>query len=160
MACNGAYNPEQLHTTKTLTLVRFYCGGLSLSLLSLSVISLTHVHRKIPNQRFRKCFRLVFRAFIAITILLLPFAHMNSLQLIATTTSLIICVLVVELIGLGCWGENMFWERSCGRDKTTYSARCGLKREELEKSFKEGTVIDVEEIAKREGGEKGSVAAV
>jgi hypothetical protein len=85
---------------------------------------------------------------------------MNSLQLIATTTSLIVCVLVVELIGVGCWGENMFWERSCGRDKTTYSARCGVKREELEKSMKEGTVLKVEEIAKREGGEKGGVAAV
>jgi hypothetical protein len=154
------YSSGWLNTTQNLTSLRFYCGGLSLSLLSLSIISLTHIHRKIPNQRFRKCFRLVFRAFVAIVILLLPLAHMNSLQLIATTTSLIVCVLVVELIGVGCWGENMFWERSCGRDKTTYSARCGVKREELEKSMKEGTVLKVEEIAKREGGEKGGVAAV
>jgi hypothetical protein len=107
-----------------------------------------------------KCARLVFRVIIAIIIFTLPLAHMNSLQLIATTTSLIVCVLGLELFGMACWGENFFWERNCKRNKATYSARCGIKREELEKSVREGTVIDVEEIARREGGEKGGVAAV
>jgi hypothetical protein len=107
-----------------------------------------------------KCARLVFRVIIAIVIFTLPLAHMNSLQLIATTTSLIVCVLGLELFGMACWGENFFWERNCKRNKATYSARCGIKREELEKSIREGTVINIEEIAKREGGEKGGVAAV
>jgi hypothetical protein len=85
---------------------------------------------------------------------------MNSLQLVATTTGLIIAVLIMELIGSSCWGENMFWERGCGRDKATYSARCAVKREELEKSLKDGTVLDVEEIAKRESGEKVALTGV
>lgn len=76
------------------------------------------------------------------------------------TTGLIVAVLVLELVGMSCWGENIFWETACKRDKATYSARCGVKKEELEKSMKDGTVLNVEEIARREGGEKGSVAAV
>jgi hypothetical protein len=63
-------------------------------------------------------------------------------------------------VGSTCAGDNMFWEKGCGRDKATYTARCGVKREELEKSAREGTKLDVEEIAKRDGGEKGGVAAV
>jgi low temperature requirement protein LtrA len=138
----------------------FYCGGLGVSLFCLTVIAFTHSHRKIPNQRLRKNMRLLFRVIVSIIIITLPKAHMNSLQLVATTTGLVVGVLVLELAGSTCGGENMFWEKSCGRDKATYTARCGVKKEELEKSAKEGTVLDVEEIARREGGEKGGVAAV
>jgi hypothetical protein len=97
---------------------------------------------------------------VSIIIITLPKAHMNSLQLVATTTGLVVSVLVLELVGSSCWGENMFWEKACGRDKATYSAKCGVKKEELEKSAREGTVLDVEEIARREGGEKGGVTGV
>jgi hypothetical protein len=54
----------------------------------------------------------------------------------------------------------MFWEKGCTRGQATYSAKCGVKKEELEKSAREGTVLDIEEIAKRDGGEKGAVAGV
>jgi hypothetical protein len=138
----------------------FYCGGLGISLFCLGVIALTHTHRKIPNQRIRKETRVVFRMLVSIIIITLPKAHMNSLQLVASTTGLIVAVLTLELVGSSCWGENIFWEKGCGRDKATYSARCAVKKEELEKSLKEGTVLDVEEIARREGGEKGAVAGV
>jgi hypothetical protein len=69
-------------------------------------------------------------------------------------------VLVLELVGVSCWGENFFWEKDCKRDRSTYSARCAVKREELEKNVRDGTVIDVEEIAKREVGEKGIIGVV
>jgi low temperature requirement protein LtrA len=138
----------------------FYCGGLGVNLFCLGIIALTHTHRKIPNQRIRKETRVVFRMLVSIIIITLPKAHMNSLQLVATTTGLIIAVLIMELIGSSCWGENMFWERGCGRDKATYSARCAVKREELEKSLKDGTVLDIEEIAKRESGEKVALTGV
>jgi hypothetical protein len=151
--------PKASHNS-IIDFLRFYCGGLSISLFCLSIISLTHVYRTIPNQRLHKCVRLIFRVLVAIIILTLPLAHMNSLQLIATTTSLIVCVLGLELFGMACWGENIFWERNCKRDRTTYSAKCGVKRAELEKSVREGTVIDVEEIAKRGGGEQGGIPAV
>lgn len=59
-----------------------------------------------------------------------------------------------------CWGENVFWEKNCRRDKATYSAKCSVKKEELERSVREGTVLNVEEIAKRDGEEKGGIATV
>lgn len=138
----------------------YYCGGLGISLFCLTVISFTHTHRKIPNQRLRKETRVVFRVVVSVIIICLPKAHMNSLQLVATTTGLIVCVLFMELIGSSCWGENLFWEKNCCRDKASYEAKCKVRKEELEKSIKEGTVLNVEELAKREGGEKGSVTAV
>jgi hypothetical protein len=97
---------------------------------------------------------------VSVIIITLPKAHMNSLQLVATTTGLIIMVLVLELVGSSCWGENMFWEKNCTRGQASYEARCGVKKEELEKSAREGIVLDVESIAKRDGGEKGGIAAV
>jgi len=141
-------------------LLWFYCGGLGISILCLTVISATHVHRTIPNQRLRKPVRLLFRAAVSVVILTLPLAHLDSLRLIATTTGLVVSVLVLELVGVACWGENFFWERGCKRGQATYSARCAVKREELEKSVREGTIVDVEEIARREGGEKGVVGVV
>ncbi|KAH8712175.1 bacterial low temperature requirement A protein-domain-containing protein [Phaeosphaeriaceae sp. PMI808] len=138
----------------------FYCGGLGVSLFCLSIIAFTHQHRKIPNQRLRKNIRLWFRIIISVVIIVLPEAHLDSLQLVATTTGLIVAVLLLELVGSSCWGENMFWEKGCRRDKATYSAKCGVKKEELEKSVREGTVLDVEEIARRERGEKGGVTGV
>jgi len=133
----------------------FYCGGLGISLFCLSIIALTHTHRKIPHQRVRKETRLVYRMLMSVVIIVLPKAHMNSLQLIATTTGLVVSVLVIELVGSSCWGENMFWERGCTRNKATYSAQCGVKKEELEKSAREGTVLNVESIAKRDQEKKG-----
>jgi hypothetical protein len=138
----------------------FYCGGLGVSLFCLSIISATHTHRKIPNQRLRKETRLLFRVLVAVVIITLPKAHMNSLQLVATTTGLVVAVLILELEGSSCRGESILWDAKCQRGKATYSAKCGVKKEELEKSVKEGTVLNVEEIASRESGEKGGVTSI
>lgn len=138
----------------------YYCGGLGISLFCLAVIAFSHTHRKIPNQRLRKETRLAFRVVVSVVIICLPKAHLDSLQLVATTTGLVVCVLVLELVGMSCWGENVFWEKNCQRGKATYSAKCGVKKEEIERSVKDGTVLNVEEIARREGGEKGGIATV
>lgn len=138
----------------------YYCGGLGISLLCLAIIAWTHTHRKIPNQRIKKDLRLLFRVTVGIIIICLPLAHLNSLDLVATSTGLVVCVLVVELVGSTCWGESFWWDADCKRNKCSYSAKCKVKKEELEKSMKDGTVLNVEEIAKREGGEKWNMAAV
>lgn len=138
----------------------YYCGGLGLSLMCLSVIAWTHTHRKIPNQRIKKNLRLIFRILTAVVIMCLPLAHLSSLGLVATTTGLIVCVLALELVGSTCWGESFWRNKDCRRNKCDYSARCGVKKEELERSFKEGVVLNVEEIAKRDGGQKESVSAM
>ena len=134
----------------------YYCGGLGVALFSLAVISLSHTHRKIPYQRIRKESRLCFRVAVSIAIICLPKAHLNSLQLIATTTGLVVSVLMVDLVGMSCWGENLIWEKNCKRGQASYEARCGVKREELEKSVKDGTVLNVEEIARRGGSGGGA----
>jgi hypothetical protein len=144
----------------TPALAWFYCGGLGVSLGCLTVIAFTHTHRRIPNQRLGKHTRLLFRFAVAVVILCLPLAHLNSVGLVASTTGLVLGVLLLELVGGTCWGESFWWERNCGRDKCSYSAKCGVRREELEKSLKEGTVLDVEEIARRDGGEKGGLGTV
>lgn len=144
----------------TPALAWFYCGGLGVSLACLSVIASTHTHRRIPNQRLGKHMRLLFRFAVAVAIVCLPRAHLDSVGLVATTTGLLLCVLLLELVGSTCWGESFWWERNCARDRCSYSAKCGVQRAELEKSLKEGTVLNVEEIARRGGGEKGGVGAV
>jgi hypothetical protein len=138
----------------------YYCGGLGISLLCLAVVAGTHTHRRIPNQRIKKHFRLLFRVVVAIVIFCLPLAHLNSLELVASSTGLVLSVLILELVGSTCWGESFLWDRSCARDKCSYSALCKVSKEEIEKSLKDGTVLQVEEIARKEGGEKGSIGAV
>ncbi|KAF1925056.1 uncharacterized protein M421DRAFT_424276 [Didymella exigua CBS 183.55] len=138
----------------------YYCGGLGISLLCLAIIAWTHTHRKIPNQRIKKHFRLLFRVAMAIVITCLPLAHLDSLELVAATSGLVVCVLVLELVGSTCWGESFWWNANCGRNKCSYGAKCSVRKEELEKSLKDGTALNVEEIAKREGKERGYIGAV
>lgn len=138
----------------------YYCGGLGISLVCLAVIAATHSHRKIPNQRMNKHFRLLFRVAVAIVIICLPLAHLNSLELVAATTGLVACVLLLELVGSTCWGESFWRDANCRRNKCSYSARCKVRKEELEESMRDGTTLNVEEIAKRESGEKGSLGPV
>jgi hypothetical protein len=54
------------------------------------------------------------------------------------------------------WGENVFCEEGCERDKATCSAGYAVKREEQEESFKDGAVVDVGEIAERGERRRGS----
>ncbi|OCK80360.1 hypothetical protein K432DRAFT_45747 [Lepidopterella palustris CBS 459.81] len=131
----------------------FYCAGLGIALASMGIISLTHVYKTIPNQRLLKEKRLVFRFAVAIIIICLPLVEsLNSLQLIATTTGLVLFVLLQELAGSTCTQETFWWDNN---KPCKYMARCKVTRKELEASMKNGTVINVEDIAKREGGEQG-----
>lgn len=142
------------------SLVGYYCSGPGVSLICLALIAWSQTNRKIPNQRVKKNFRILFRIVIAIVMICLSLAHLDSLELVATTTALNACVLVLELGGRTCWGESFWWNTNCGRNKCIYSTKCGNEKEEIEKSLKDGTALNVEEIAKRDAGEKGSVSAV
>ncbi|KAJ4289735.1 hypothetical protein N0V90_011065 [Kalmusia sp. IMI 367209] len=133
----------------------FYCAGFGISLLCMAVLAHTHVHKTIPNQRLFKNKRLLLRALTSIAIILLPLAHLNSLDLVGTVTGLLVAVLVVELVGASCAGDNVLWDKRCKRGRAKYEARCAVRREELEKSAREGGVIKVEEIAEREKGGEG-----
>jgi hypothetical protein len=138
----------------------FYCAGLGISLALMGVIALSHDHRKIPHQRLRKNHRIAIRFAVSIVIICLPLAHLNSLSMVATTTGLVILVLFVELYGATCQGQNVLWNSNCLRGKCSYSAKCGVSKKELASAVKDGKVLNVEELAKKEGGEQGGVTHV
>ena len=80
----------------------------------------------------------------------LPTAHwLNSLNLIAITTCLVVYVLVIELWGSTCVGDSLFGEQK----KCKYTARCKISKKDLESAVKGGHVIKVEEL--KDTGEKG-----
>jgi hypothetical protein len=137
----------------------FYCSGLGLSLLFMAVISATHTHKKIPHQRLRKNTRLLFRGLVSIAIICLPLGELNSLELVGTTTGLVVAVLMVELVGVSCTGENILWDRSCPKARTKYQGECEVKRAELEKLGENG-VVNVADLAQRETAMKGVAANV
>lgn len=76
----------------------FYCGGLGTALISMTLISFAHIHKKVDKQRIMKRPRLIVRLAVAIVLICLPMADgLTSLQLIATTTGLIVFVLMIEI---------------------------------------------------------------
>ena len=85
----------------------YYCGGIGVSLLCMTIISLTHIHKRLRQPRFRKRPRLVVRACVAVIIICLPTAdHLTSLQLISITTALVVFVLALDLFGNSCEGDR------------------------------------------------------
>ncbi|MCJ1438309.1 hypothetical protein MMC27_007697 [Xylographa pallens] len=129
----------------------FYCAGLGIALACMGGISASHQHKEMGSQRVRKRHRLAIRFGVAIILVCLPLAAgLNSLGLLATTTGLIVFVLVVDLWGCTCEHEA-FWR---GDRKCRYSAECMLKRTDIE-AMKMGDVVDVEDLARRDLGARG-----
>jgi hypothetical protein len=153
-------NPEDLTETYaarsekevSVGLWWFYCGGLSIALACMGIISLSHSTKIIPGQRLSKMYRTIYRLAVALAILLLPLAHdrLTSLDLVAITASLVVSVLVVDLAGLSCQGDSFINSyRNCD-----YSANCKVSRKELAEKMKNGETVNVEDLA-RTGGFKG-----
>ncbi|KAK4905848.1 hypothetical protein LTR66_017772, partial [Elasticomyces elasticus] len=132
----------------------FYCGGLAVTLLSMAAISATHHHKKITKPRFRKPFRLAFRCAIALIILLLPLAHenLNSINLVAITTCLIVLVLIMDIFGNSC-GTQKFWTGGmCKESNCRYTARLhmGKKRKaDLQQRMLEGREVSLGNALRR-----------
>jgi hypothetical protein len=117
------------------------------------LISLTHIHKEVGGIRIKKSHRLFNRLVVAIIITCLPLSYeLNSLFIISTTTGLIVWVLLVELYGASCPSESFFGEtRTCN-----YTARCRVRRADMEAAAKSGQVLKLQEISdKGEKGEKG-----
>ncbi|KAL8694735.1 MAG: hypothetical protein Q9218_000661 [Villophora microphyllina] len=128
----------------------FYCVGLGIALLCMSVISFCHVHKKFEGQRVTKRSRLALRVAVATVIVCLPLAEsLSSLQLISTTTGLVGLVLAFDLYGCTYVGESFLRD---GR-KCKYWADCPRKRRRaLEEAMKTGAMVNVEELAVDEKG--------
>ncbi|KAI4219338.1 MAG: hypothetical protein L6R36_008391 [Xanthoria steineri] len=128
----------------------FYCAGLGAALLSMSVISYTHVHKKFDGQRVTKRSRLGLRVAVALIMICLPLAEsLSSLQLTSTSTGLVVLVLIFDLYGCTFVGESFVRD---GR-KCKYWADCPRKRRRaLEEAMKSGVMVKVEELADDEKG--------
>jgi hypothetical protein len=112
----------------------FYCAGLAIALASMGIISLTHVHKKLPNARLSKRLRLAVRGAVCLVILLLPLAgdRLDSLELIGTTTAMIAGLVGLEIWGLGRKGDGFTGRKRgvCRYEATV--AKDGAKQVEAE----------------------------
>lgn len=133
----------------------FYCGGLAATLVCMAIISLTHIHKKVTDPRIGKKFRLAIRVGIAIVIACLPLAHhLNSLELIGITSSLIIAVLIFDIYGNSCPGEK-FWTGgfgNCPETRCKYMAKVKIgkrRKAMLEKKLMQGEEVRLEDALKR-----------
>ena len=134
----------------------FYCAGLAIALLSMCLLSLSHIHKRVPNARLRKRPRLAIRASVAVIIACLPLAGMSlsSLHLISITTALVVFVLAVDV-----WGslsqETGFWTGGfCDGHKRSCEYRAQLhisqkKRREIEGALKSGEKVCLQDVLSR-----------
>jgi hypothetical protein len=127
----------------------FYCGGIGVALACMSLISLSHVHKKVQNTRLPKRPRMVFRFAVSIVIVCLPLAHsLDSLTLIATTTGLVTLVLWVDLVGNSCVGDSFFegFRKDKIKCRYTYNAECRVRRRMLREKAKRGEKVTLEDL--------------
>ncbi|KAL2041084.1 hypothetical protein N7G274_006028 [Stereocaulon virgatum] len=130
----------------------FYCAGLGIALLCMTIISLCHVHKEFDGQRISKRYRVSVRTAVAIILIFLPLADkLNSLHLISTTTSLVVLVLMLEVYGSTSVHEA-FWRRT---SQCKYRADCPVKKKDITDAMKTGATIKLEEVRTGDSGEKG-----
>lgn len=130
----------------SLGLRLYYCVGLGISLACMGVISLCHEH-KVPLGacRLPKWVRLANRFGVSIIFLCLPAAQsLDSMNLVAITTSLCVWTLFFELWAKSC-KQSSFW----GEDKACqYTASCARGR--LDAATKDNGEIDFVELGRSE----------
>ncbi|KAH8888224.1 hypothetical protein GQ53DRAFT_654364 [Thozetella sp. PMI_491] len=124
----------------------FYCSGLAIALFCMGLVSLSHEHKIPLATRLPKWVRLANRWAVCIVLLALPAAHeLNSLHLVAITTSLSVWVLLLEIWGKSCRDDSFFMQ---DKDQCRYTARC--TRRQLDAAMKSDGEINIIELAKGE----------
>jgi hypothetical protein len=141
----------------------FYCGGLGVALFSMGVISFSHVHKKLENARLLKRPRLAIRSAVSAIIICLPLAHsLNSLDLIAITCSLTIFILIIDLYGNSCQGQQFWSGGLCpkARKNCTYTARCPMskrKQRKLRQKLVEGQQVGLADLLRKDSSAGSSL---
>ena len=129
----------------------FYSAGLGIALLCMTCISLSHIHKDFDGQRLPKRIRLPIRVAVALILICLPLAEsLSSLQLIATTTGLVIFVLLVDLYG-STSVHDTFWRCT---NQCKYRADCPIKRKLLIRALKNGETVNLSEVREQSHDEK------
>lgn len=129
----------------------FYCAGLGIALLCMTIISLCHIHKVFDGQRINKKVRLANRIVVAIILICLPLAEsLESLQLVSVVTGLVVYVLMVDVYGSTSKHDD-FWKCT---SQCKYRADCPLKRKVTVDALKKGIKVNLEEV-RTDQGEKG-----
>ncbi|KAH7321109.1 bacterial low temperature requirement A protein-domain-containing protein [Stachybotrys elegans] len=140
----------------------FYCHGLAIALLGMTVISLCHEHKRPPTLRWSKTTRLANRVAVCLVLFFLPMARsLRSRDLIAVSLGLTAWVLLLELWGKSCRDDPFIGEKAgCG---VNYSARCtkkdleeALGKDRGRSSSEERCSVDIQTLDRNE---KTAVAA-
>lgn len=128
----------------------------------MSIISTTHIHKKVHNPRISKAIRLAVRLAVSTAIACLPLVHhLTSLSLLGTTTSLFVFVLTMDVFGNSCPGEK-FWTggyANCPETRCKYTAKLKIgrrRRAELEKKILRGEEVKLEDAVGRSRAESMS----
>lgn len=126
----------------------FYCAGLGIALLCMSIISMAHDHKEFDGQRIKKKYRIPNRIAVSIVLICLSLAEsLSSLQLVSTTTGLVVYVLMVDVYGSTSIYDN-FWKCT---SQCKYRADCPLKKKVVVEALKSGTTIKLEELKMNDG---------
>ena len=130
----------------------------------MTIISYTHIHKKIANPRISKTVRLIARIGVAIILVCLPLSHLNSLSLIGVTTSLFIAVLVLDIFGNTCPGERFFTGgyANCPDTRCKYTAKLKIgkkRRAELQKKLEDGEAVKLEDALRRNVSKSNSIGS-
>lgn len=122
----------------------FYCGGLGCSVICMAIISFSHTNRKPINTQIRKQLRLLLRCCVGtIIVCLAPAAGMNSLDLVATTSCLIVLLLIIDIYG-NTVHDHSFWKGGLShreKKKGVYTADIKIsrrKRREIQHTMSRG----------------------
>ena len=117
-----------------------------------AIISLCHVHKEFDGQRIDKRYRIPVRVAVAVALIFLPLTDkLSSLELISTTTGLVVLVLVIDVYGSTSIYDN-FWKCTT---QCKYRADCPMKKKLVIDAVKSGATIKLEEVQVGDGGEKG-----
>lgn len=145
----------------------YYCAGIAGALMTMTLLSYCHVHKRLQNPRLAKRPRLVIRVCIALAILLLPLAKdsLSSLSLIGTTAALVSLALAMDIFGMSSQGDRFWTGGWCDDTKraTQYEARvrCSKKKkQELIKALHRGETVRLEELLKRQRTNSSAMSSV
>ncbi|KAF6224115.1 hypothetical protein HO133_010689 [Letharia lupina] len=129
----------------------FYCAGLGVALLSMSIISLCHVHKEFDGERIGKRYRISVRVSVAIILIFLPLADsLSSLKLVSITTGLIVLTLMIDVYGSTSIHDD-FWKCTT---QCRYRANCHIKKKLAMDAVKKGATIRLDEVRLEIGREK------
>ena len=145
----------------------YYCAGIASALMTMTLLSYCHVHKKLQNPRLHKRPRLVIRAIIALAILLLPLAKasLSSLSLIGTTTALTCLALALDIFGMSSSGDRFWTGGWCEETKkaTQYETKikCSKrKKADIIKALHKGETLRLDELLRRQSTNESARSSV